>query len=56
MHGDATLLPLSTQDVVVISYLLNELSPASGSKLLAAAWAATRKVLVIVEPGTPRSF
>jgi ribosomal protein RSM22 (predicted rRNA methylase) len=56
MHGDATLLPLPTHDVVVISYLLNELSPASGNKLVAAAWAAACKLLVIVEPGTPRSF
>jgi ribosomal protein RSM22 (predicted rRNA methylase) len=56
IHGDATSLPLPTHDVVVISYLLNELSPAAGSTLVAAAWRATSKLLVIVEPGTPRSF
>lgn len=43
-------------DLVVISYVLGELNENAAEQLVRAAWDAARKLLVIVEPGTPRSF
>lgn len=43
-------------DMVVSSYVLNELSKADLSKAAEKLWAAAGKLLVIVEPGTPAGF
>lgn len=43
-------------DLVVCSYVLNELDDAGRMRALEKLWAATNKVLVIIEPGTPVGF
>lgn len=43
-------------DLVTASYVLNEMDPAQRERVLAGLWAQTRKLLVLVEPGTPEGF
>jgi ribosomal protein RSM22 (predicted rRNA methylase) len=45
-----------TYDLVVLGHVLNELDPDTRRPIVAAAWAATAGVLVIVEPGTAPAF
>ena len=45
-----------TFDLVVASYSLGELSPAQRPLCLRQAWQRTRKLLVLVEPGTRAGF
>jgi ribosomal protein RSM22 (predicted rRNA methylase) len=42
-----------SSDIVVLSYAIGELTDAS---ILTKAWNAASKLLVIIEPGTPRNF
>lgn len=51
-----TGLSLEPHDLVVVSYTLNELSPAEARKAAAKAWQFTGEFLAIVEPGTMRGF
>jgi ribosomal protein RSM22 (predicted rRNA methylase) len=44
---------LSSRDLVVLAYVLNELAPARRGPLVARLWELTAGVLLIVEPGTP---
>ena len=43
-------------DLVICSYVLNELSDADRMKALDKLWKATNKFLLIIEPGTPGGF
>lgn len=43
-------------DMVIIGHVLNELSPEQRSRVIDAAWQATRQLLVIIEPGTSAFF
>jgi len=43
-------------DLVVAAYSLGELSPAQRSPCLRQAWQRTRKLLVLIEPGTRAGF
>lgn len=43
-------------DLVLSSYVLNELSPSSRKAVIRKLWEATDKVLTIVEPGTKEGF
>ena len=43
-------------DLVICSYVLNELSEADRQKALDKLWNATNKILLIIEPGTPTGF
>jgi ribosomal protein RSM22 (predicted rRNA methylase) len=56
--GDATakITDAPAADLVIASYVINELSDAARTKLVAAMWAKTRDTLVIVEPGTPAGY
>ena len=43
-------------DLVICSYVLNELSEADRKQALEKLWKATNKILLIIEPGTPSGF
>ena len=48
--------PHTRYDLVVLGHVLNELDAESRASIIAAAWAYTRGVLLIVEPGTSSAF
>ncbi len=56
--GDATakLADAPSADLVIASYVINELNDAARAKLVAALWSKTLDTLVIVEPGTPAGY
>jgi len=43
-------------DLVVISYVLGELGSAAAESVIRKAWSCAEKLLVAIEPGTPRGF
>ena len=43
-------------DLVICSYVLNELNEADRQMALEKLWNATNKILLIIEPGTPQGF
>jgi ribosomal protein RSM22 (predicted rRNA methylase) len=43
-------------DLVVLSYVLTELSGSDRQNLLVKAWQACQAMLVVIVPGTPRAF
>jgi ribosomal protein RSM22 (predicted rRNA methylase) len=43
-------------DLVVLSYILGELSATERKTILQTAWSATSQLLLAIEPGTPRGF
>jgi len=47
---------LETADIVVVSYMLNELDEMSRLQLVEKLWKQTNQILLIVEPGTPKDF
>src|SRR6185369_7204187 len=49
-------LSVPSADVVMLSYVLGELSSSAVERLVQRAWAATNMALVIVEPGTKAGF
>jgi ribosomal protein RSM22 (predicted rRNA methylase) len=55
-HDLKTVTQFELHDLVVISYALGELPQTAMEKLISRAWAATQKLLVIIEPGTVRGF
>ena len=56
-HHALSQAPLDTpHDLVILSYVLNELPVAEMLKDLDRIWAATEKTLVIIEPGTPLGY
>lgn len=58
MLGDATakIGEASSADLVIASYVINELTDTARAKLVAAMWAKANDTLVIVEPGTPAGY
>jgi ribosomal protein RSM22 (predicted rRNA methylase) len=54
LGGRAAALPAS--DLVTVSYVIGELTPADRTALIDAAAAATRGALVVAEPGTPDGY
>lgn len=56
--GDAPakIADAPSADLVIASYVINELSDTARAKLVAAMWAKTNDTLVIVEPGTPAGY
>jgi len=45
-----------SSDAVIGAYILTELSSSGRARLVASAWGATTRLLVLVEPGTPDGF
>lgn len=43
-------------DLVIVSYVLNEISEENREEVLQKLWNETNKVLLIVEPGTPEGY
>jgi ribosomal protein RSM22 (predicted rRNA methylase) len=43
------------RDIIVLSYAIGELSVSHARRLVTAAWAAA-KLLIVIEPGTPKAF
>ena len=43
-------------DIVITSYMINELPEDEKEKVIQKLWDATNKLLIIVEPGTPAGF
>lgn len=43
-------------DIVVVSYLLNEMSEENRFSFLEAIWRQTNQILILVDPGTPKDF
>ena len=56
-NGDLTRgLHTEKADLVIASYMLNELAEQNRITALLSLWQATQKMLLIVEPGTPEGF
>ena len=55
-HDLSANFDVPPHDLVVMSYVLGELPASAGQTVLRRAWACTRKILVIIEPGTMRGF
>ena len=54
---DLTKHEISTKaDIVIASYVLNEMDKTEYLKAVQKLWDATNKILIIVEPGTPVGF
>lgn len=49
-------LPFEKHDLVVLSYVIGELTPSVIANLVQRSWQATSQALVIIEPGTPEGF
>ena len=43
-------------DIIVVSYMLNELDETNRLKLVENLWNQTNQILLIVDPGTPKDF
>lgn len=43
-------------DLVTASYVLNEMPEKMQEKLISAMWTATEKLMIVIEPGTPKGF
>lgn len=57
LEADITAAPIPGRyELVIASYMLNELDAAARDALLERLWAATSGVLLIIEPGTPECF
>lgn len=46
----------NSHDLVLLSYVLNELSEKDQEDLVKAAWTKTKKTLILIETGTPEGF
>ena len=55
-HSLSTTALDQPHDLVLLSYVLNELPETEMLKNLERIWAATAKTLVIIEPGTPLGY
>lgn len=43
-------------DMVISSYVLNEMTGSAGKTVISKLWNCADKLLVIIEPGTPKGF
>lgn len=54
--GELQAAEFPSQQIVALSYVLNELSEEIQESFLQKAWNAAKQVLVLIEPGTPYGF
>lgn len=54
--GGATLSQAPAADLVIASYVINELTETERGKLAGQLWTKTRDTLLVVEPGTPAGY
>lgn len=55
--GNITQLAMeNTHDLVIMSYVIGELTEDELSQTIAAGWKAAKKCFVVIEPGTPRGY
>lgn len=47
---------IQKSDLVITSYMINELPKEQIDKVIDKLWNATEKILIIIEPGTPKGF
>lgn len=47
---------LPKHDLVLISYVVGEISPESLTALIAQSWASSNQLIAVIEPGTPHGF
>lgn len=52
----ASAAPLEPADLVLFSYSFGELQEHDATRALSRAWEATRQMLVVIEPGSPRGY
>jgi ribosomal protein RSM22 (predicted rRNA methylase) len=56
-HGAMTsAVDYEPHDAVVASYALGELAEGERARIADALWRASRQVLIVIEPGTPKGF
>lgn len=46
----------ASHDLVILSYVVGELSEEEYTQALQAGWRAAKKCMIIIEPGTPRGY
>lgn len=56
VRGDLRSGHFPQADLVVASYALAEIAPADQARVIEGLWAASRGLLVVVEPGTPAGW
>lgn len=49
-------LEIDSHDLILLSYSIGEIKEFAWKTLLTSLWKATKKVLVIIEPGTPAGY
>jgi ribosomal protein RSM22 (predicted rRNA methylase) len=54
--NDVLEVACESHDIVVLSYVIGELPPEQLSALIQKCWNAARKMVVVIEPGTPLGF
>lgn len=56
VRGDLRSGEFPAADLVVASYALAEIAPADQARVVGGLWAASRGLLIVVEPGTPAGW
>ena len=54
--GDIGSTELPERDIVISSYVLNEMSPKQRAEAAVRLWEKTAELLLVIEPGTPAGF
>jgi ribosomal protein RSM22 (predicted rRNA methylase) len=56
IHASWDKLPSATYDWVTAAFLLCEIKPSMKESFIKKAWAASRSVLILIQPGTPTGY
>jgi ribosomal protein RSM22 (predicted rRNA methylase) len=55
-NADLANAEFSSADLVTMAYALGEIASSQRAEVIARAWAATQRLLVVIEPGTPEGY